>query len=186
MFSNKSVGVSSCLGRSCSSQVMIDRGRIEEPTSCLMCANTMSMELVHNRCLFTDKQMIRLQVCHGLTPKSPLHVRLLDHLHVFEYDTPARRTHVISLRFSMLELNLSAWPHGYRFCGRKHRMRYPREKRLPRRLFLRSTISWMLFGRETGDIYTAYRFRFCHQSPFECSCTPSYSYPGGFRAVSVI
>ena len=43
-------------------QVMIDRGRIDEPSSCHACGNTMSMELVHNRCLFTDKQMIRLQV----------------------------------------------------------------------------------------------------------------------------
>lgn len=43
-------------------QVMIDRGRIDEPSSCHLCGNTMSMELVHNRCLFTDKQMIRLQV----------------------------------------------------------------------------------------------------------------------------
>ncbi|CAM9663427.1 unnamed protein product [Ectocarpus sp. 8 AP-2014] len=42
-------------------QVMIDRGRIDEPSSCHMCGNTMSMELVHNRCLFTDKQMVRLQ-----------------------------------------------------------------------------------------------------------------------------
>lgn len=43
-------------------QVMIDRGRIDEPSSCHLCGNTLSMELVHNRCLFTDKQMIRLQV----------------------------------------------------------------------------------------------------------------------------
>lgn len=48
-------------------QVMIDRGRIDEPSSCHMCGNTMSMELVHNRCLFTDKQMIRLQVCPVLS-----------------------------------------------------------------------------------------------------------------------
>lgn len=44
---------------------MIDRGRIDEPSSCHLCGNTMSMELVHNRCLFTDKQMIRLQVSGG-------------------------------------------------------------------------------------------------------------------------
>ncbi|CAM9351382.1 unnamed protein product [Ascophyllum nodosum] len=50
-----------CIVCNASKEVMIDRGRIEEPSSCHMCANTMSMELVHNRCLFTDKQMIRLQ-----------------------------------------------------------------------------------------------------------------------------
>lgn len=45
-------------------------------------------------------------------------------------------------------------------------MRYPKEKRLPRRLFLRSTISWMLFGRETGDItlYTGLGSVINHQS----------------------
>ena len=46
---------------------MIDRGRIDEPSSCHLCGNTMSMELVHNRCLFTDKQMIRLQVGVGVS-----------------------------------------------------------------------------------------------------------------------
>ena len=40
---------------------MIDRGRIEEPTSCAHCGAKNSMELIHNRCLFTDKQHIKLQ-----------------------------------------------------------------------------------------------------------------------------
>jgi DNA replication licensing factor MCM4 len=41
--------------------VLIDRGRIEEPQACLHCNSQWSNELIHNRCLFTDKQLVRLQ-----------------------------------------------------------------------------------------------------------------------------
>lgn len=46
-----------------STEVMIDRGRIDEPTTCpnTNCRTKFSMEMVHNRCVFADKQMIRLQ-----------------------------------------------------------------------------------------------------------------------------
>lgn len=57
-------------------QVMIDRGRIDEPSSCHLCGNTMSMELVHNRCLFTDKQMIRLQVLLPVRRVAQTHERV--------------------------------------------------------------------------------------------------------------
>ena len=50
-----------CLVCNSSTEVMIDRGRIEEPTSCGSCNSKHSMELLHNRSLFTDKQRIRLQ-----------------------------------------------------------------------------------------------------------------------------
>lgn len=50
-----------CCICSYSQDVMIDRGRIEEPRSCAQCQTLASMELIHNRCLFTDKQLIRLQ-----------------------------------------------------------------------------------------------------------------------------
>ncbi|KAJ5933701.1 hypothetical protein N7454_006030 [Penicillium verhagenii] len=44
-------------------QVDIDRGRIQEPTSCPRdsCKSKNSMQIVHNRCSFTDKQVIKLQ-----------------------------------------------------------------------------------------------------------------------------
>ncbi len=42
-------------------EVFVDRGRIEEPTSCPQCRTKYSMEIVHNMCLFTDKQMVKLQ-----------------------------------------------------------------------------------------------------------------------------
>ena len=54
-------------------EVMINQGRIDEPTKCDGCNMAGSMELVHNRCSFTDKQLIRLQemadeVPEGETP----------------------------------------------------------------------------------------------------------------------
>lgn len=55
----------------------IDRGKIKEPTVCPapMCQSKNSMEIVHNRCVFADKQVIKLQetpdsVPDGQTPHS--------------------------------------------------------------------------------------------------------------------
>ena len=38
-------------------QVWMDRGRIEEPRACQQCGSKMSMELIHNRSMFSDKQV---------------------------------------------------------------------------------------------------------------------------------
>lgn len=50
-------------------QVEIDRGTISEPTQCPRpeCAQKNSMQLVHNRSLFLDKQIVRLQETPDLT-----------------------------------------------------------------------------------------------------------------------
>jgi DNA replication licensing factor MCM4 len=57
--------------------VGVDRGRIHEPTECPKprCASKNSMQIVHNRCVFEDKQIIKLQetpdaVPAGQTPHS--------------------------------------------------------------------------------------------------------------------
>ncbi|CAF1147471.1 unnamed protein product [Rotaria sp. Silwood1] len=42
-------------------QVEIDRDQITEPTVCTSCKQTHSFELIHNRSLFADKQLIKLQ-----------------------------------------------------------------------------------------------------------------------------
>jgi len=56
-------------------QVSIDRGRVEEPKQCPSCNTKDSYTLVHNRCIFADKQLVRLQetpdqVPAGQTPAS--------------------------------------------------------------------------------------------------------------------
>ncbi|CAG5896624.1 unnamed protein product [Menidia menidia] len=44
-----------------SARVEVDRGRIAEPAVCRHCNTTHSLALVHNRSVFSDKQMIKLQ-----------------------------------------------------------------------------------------------------------------------------
>lgn len=58
-------------------KVDIDRGKIAEPTRCprRICEAQNSMQLVHNRCVFSDKQVIKLQetpdsIPDGQTPHS--------------------------------------------------------------------------------------------------------------------
>jgi DNA replication licensing factor MCM4 len=56
-------------------QVAVDRGRVEEPKQCPQCTTKESFQLVHNRCFFNDKQLVRLQetpdqVPAGQTPAS--------------------------------------------------------------------------------------------------------------------
>jgi DNA replication licensing factor MCM4 len=41
--------------------VEIERGRIAEPTLCRSCQTNHSFQLIHNRSLFSDKQMVKLQ-----------------------------------------------------------------------------------------------------------------------------
>ncbi|KAK1754846.1 MCM2/3/5 family-domain-containing protein [Echria macrotheca] len=57
--------------------VQLDRGKIREPTECprALCGSKNSMQIVHNRCSFEDKQIIKLQetpdaVPAGQTPHS--------------------------------------------------------------------------------------------------------------------
>ena len=48
----------------CSNEVMVpcDRGRIDEPATCNGCAGKFTMKLLHNRCGFMNKQLIKMQV----------------------------------------------------------------------------------------------------------------------------
>lgn len=72
-----------------SSSVTLDRGKIREPTECprQICASTNSMVIVHNRCIFEDKQVIKLQetpdaIPAGQTPHSVsvcVYNELVDH-----------------------------------------------------------------------------------------------------------
>jgi len=59
-----------CLTCSHTVQVEIDRGKIEEPAKCPrdVCASVGTMTLVHNRCEFADRQVIRLQETPDAVP----------------------------------------------------------------------------------------------------------------------
>lgn len=46
-------------------EVEVERGRIEEPVNCSKCNNNHCFQLIHNRSLFVDKQIIKLQEIPG-------------------------------------------------------------------------------------------------------------------------
>lgn len=56
-------------------EASIDRGVIEEPSKCDNCGKPNVMQLIHNLCLFSDKQMVKLQeapenIPEGETPQT--------------------------------------------------------------------------------------------------------------------
>ena len=59
-----------CLTCNHTVQVEIERGRIDEPARCPrdVCGTPGSMSLVHNRCDFADRQVIRLQETPDAVP----------------------------------------------------------------------------------------------------------------------
>ncbi|KAI3763420.1 hypothetical protein L1987_53879 [Smallanthus sonchifolius] len=71
-----------------SDPIVVDRGRISEPTMCVReeCRTKNSMTLVHNRCRFADKQVVRVQetpdeIPEGGTPHTvslQMHDKLVD------------------------------------------------------------------------------------------------------------
>ena len=59
-----------CLTCSHTVQVEIDRGKIEEPARCPrdVCGSVGTMSLIHNRCEFADRQVIRMQETPDAVP----------------------------------------------------------------------------------------------------------------------
>lgn len=41
-------------------------GKIEEPVNCSGCGNSYCLQLIHNRSIFIDKQIIKLQEIPGI------------------------------------------------------------------------------------------------------------------------
>jgi DNA replication licensing factor MCM4 len=79
--------------------VEIDRGRIAEPAVCPNCQTLHSMALVHNRSLFTDKQMIKLQESPDDMPpgQTPHTVVLFAHHDLVDAVQPGDRVAVTGI-----------------------------------------------------------------------------------------
>ncbi|KAB2047261.1 hypothetical protein ES319_A13G032800v1 [Gossypium barbadense] len=88
-----------------SEPVVVDRGRISEPTSCLKqeCLAKNSMALVHNRCRFADKQIVRLQETPDEIPEggTPHTVSLLMHDKLVDAGKPGDRVEVTGIYRAM-------------------------------------------------------------------------------------
>jgi DNA replication licensing factor MCM4 len=50
-------------------EVLIEKGRIEEPASCPSCQRMGAMQIIHNRSIFSDKQLIRMQEMNEEIPE---------------------------------------------------------------------------------------------------------------------
>uniref|UniRef100_A0A0R3RRE8 DNA replication licensing factor MCM4 n=1 Tax=Elaeophora elaphi TaxID=1147741 RepID=A0A0R3RRE8_9BILA len=79
--------------------VEVDRGRIEEPAVCHNCQSKYSFQLVHNRSLFMDKQIIKLQESPDDMPagQTPHTVTLLAHGDMVERVQPGDRVAVTGI-----------------------------------------------------------------------------------------
>ncbi|KAJ8042333.1 DNA replication licensing factor mcm4-A [Holothuria leucospilota] len=97
-----------CYVCSFETSVEIDRGRIPEPTVCRNCQTKYSMGLVHNRCQFSDKQMVKLQESPEDMPagQTPHTVVLYAHNDLVDYVQPGDRINVTGIyRATPLRVN---------------------------------------------------------------------------------
>ncbi|CAM2106601.1 unnamed protein product [Caretta caretta] len=80
-------------------RVEIDRGRIAEPSTCKNCSTTHSMALIHNRSMFSDKQMIKLQESPEDMPagQTPHTVVLFAHNDLVDKVQPGDRVNVTGI-----------------------------------------------------------------------------------------
>ncbi|KAM3720360.1 DNA replication licensing factor [Dirofilaria immitis] len=79
--------------------VEVDHGRIEEPTVCHNCQSRYSFQLLHNRSLFMDKQIIKLQESPDDMPagQTPHTVTLLAYGEMVERVQPGDRVAVTGI-----------------------------------------------------------------------------------------
>ncbi|KAL5706645.1 DNA helicase [Ranunculus cassubicifolius] len=88
-----------------SDPVIVDRGRISEPKRCgrQECLASNSMTLVHNRCRFVDKQIVRLQETPDEIPEggTPHTVSLIMHDRLVDTGKPGDRVEVTGIYRAM-------------------------------------------------------------------------------------
>ncbi|XP_057253734.1 DNA replication licensing factor MCM4 [Pezoporus wallicus] len=80
-------------------RVEIDRGRIAEPSVCKNCNTVHSMVLIHNRSMFSDKQMVKLQESPEDMPagQTPHTVVLFAHNDLVDKVQPGDRVNVTGI-----------------------------------------------------------------------------------------
>ncbi|KAK1314594.1 Protein PROLIFERA [Acorus calamus] len=88
-----------------SEPIYVDRGRINEPTRCVReeCLAMHSMTLVHNRCRFADKQIVKLQETPDEIPDggTPHTVSILMHDKLVDSGKPGDRVEVTGVYRAM-------------------------------------------------------------------------------------
>ncbi|KAF4705422.1 DNA replication licensing factor, mcm4 component, partial [Perkinsus olseni] len=79
--------------------VNLEKGRIDEPTTCPKCHQKQSFELEHNQCVFTDKQLIKLQESPENIPEgeTPHTVMIYAYDSMFDTVKPGDRVEVTGI-----------------------------------------------------------------------------------------
>ncbi|XP_065192829.1 DNA replication licensing factor mcm4-B-like [Sycon ciliatum] len=79
--------------------VEIDRGRIAEPTLCRNCSTNYSMQLIHNRSHFSDRQIIKLQEAPDDMPpgQTPHTIMVYAHNNLVDSVQPGDRVSVTGI-----------------------------------------------------------------------------------------
>lgn len=80
-------------------QSVLDRGRVEEPSLCKKCQSRNSFELVHNLCMFTDKQYVKLQETPETVPEgeTPQNVSLILYDDMVDQCKPGDRIEITGI-----------------------------------------------------------------------------------------
>ncbi|KFH42970.1 DNA replication licensing factor-like protein [Hapsidospora chrysogenum ATCC 11550] len=81
--------------------VGLERGRIREPTECPrpICQSKNSMQIIHNRCVFADKQVIKLQETPDNVPpgQTPHSVSVVAHAELVDFCKAGDRVEVTGI-----------------------------------------------------------------------------------------
>jgi DNA replication licensing factor MCM4 len=80
-------------------QVLLERGMIQEPVYCERCKKRHTFDLKHNECVFSDKQLIKIQETPDMIPEGETPQTILVYAHDDLYDTvrPGDRVEVIGI-----------------------------------------------------------------------------------------
>jgi DNA replication licensing factor MCM4 len=77
----------------------VERGRITEPEFCDNCKGRMTFELIHNQCMFSDKQHIKIQEIPENVPEgeTPHTVKMCAYEDLVDYVKPGDRVEVVGI-----------------------------------------------------------------------------------------
>jgi len=77
----------------------VERGKITEPEYCDQCRGRMTFEMIHNFCMFSDKQHIKMQETPEAVPEgeTPQTVHMCAYEDLMDYVKPGDRVEVVGI-----------------------------------------------------------------------------------------
>ena len=77
----------------------VERGKITEPEYCDQCRGRMTFEMMHNFCMFSDKQHIKMQETPEAVPEgeTPQTVHMCAYEDLMDYVKPGDRVEVVGI-----------------------------------------------------------------------------------------